>query len=81
MNRMVSQVLTSAEKMAARASEPIHTGSSDMTTVGSTRFALARSGWFTRAAMPSRTGRNEKAICATAAVPSPMRTVRAFTAP
>ena len=44
MNRMASQVLTSAEKMAARASEPIQTGNSPSTTVGNTTLALAMPG-------------------------------------
>ncbi len=44
MNRMASQVLTSAEKIAASASAPTQTGSSGIITVGSTMFGLSMPG-------------------------------------
>ena len=80
MNRMASQVLTSAEKIAASASAPTHTGNSASTTVGSTTL-MFRSGWLTRAAMPSSTGTNENSNWVPPATPMPRRTALALTAP
>ena len=44
MNRMASQVLTSAENTAASANAPTNTGSSLSITVGSTRLVLSMPG-------------------------------------
>src|SRR5688572_2637773 len=81
MNRMASQVLTSAENTADSAKAPTNTGRSLSSTVGSTLLMLSMPGWFTRAAIPNKTGRNENTSWIAPAAPIPMRTARWLSAP
>ena len=82
MNRMASQVLTSALKTAASASVPMSHGSDSASSVGSDEVAVRQVGMQrSRAAMPSSSGTNAKSSWATPAAPMPRRTARALAPP